>query len=311
MKKSKIDIQVLSKEEQESRINNLKGKCDSDAQVKKLMLDIPNPDQVVEKSCLVLMNYFDDREICKNCKGFSHCPKGGMKGYKIILKNNYYSNTIEQNYAPCSYYKEIIDVLDNIIYSDLSKMDIYKYSDTAKAVLKTNRSTLKDSFLFTAKKCLIKIKEYKDSDLNVGYLIHSENHNGEAISYLLSYAFARKGNTVAVIDAKSTLNNCSSLIEKIKMEGEKNLNSAKNADVLIITNLGLEYKSKAAADLILSPLFMDRAKRGKITFISSFLDYDEILESYSKDRISRKIFKKIIDKIVEPIEVKDIEYFTD
>jgi hypothetical protein len=311
MEKPKVNMQVLSGEEQDLRIKRLKDQIKSDKEANELLLTSNDYDFVFNNSCVTLLNYIEDKQACSGCKGFSHCAKIGKKGFQIKLTNNFYSNNLESHYVPCKYYQEILNFLNNIIFTDVDKWKIFHHANASKEITKSKKSVVKDSFMYTSKLCLSKLKQFNKEDMNKGYLIYSDNHNGEAISYLLAYAFARGGNTVSVIDAKDTLNMCSSLIEDLKKEGENNLIVAKSADIMIIINLGFEYKSQAARDLILTPLFMDRAKRGKMTFISSYLDYDDILATYSKDHVSYKLFKQIIDKIVEPINVKDLEYFND
>jgi len=311
MEKPKVNMQVLSENEQDQRIKKLKDQIKCDKEANKLLLSSNDYDFVFNNSCVSLLNYIEDKQACAGCKGFSHCTKIGKKGFQVKLTNNYYSNSLESHYVPCKYYQEILDFLNKIIFSDVDKWKIYHHANASKEIIKSEKSKVKDSFMYASQLCLSKISQYSKEDLNKGYLIYSDNHNGEAISYLLAYFFAKVGNTVSVIDAKDTLNMCSSLIEDLKKEGEENLILAKSADIMIIINLGFEYKSQAARDLILTPLFMDRAKRGKMTFISSYLDYDDILATYSKDQVSRKLFKQIIDKIVEPISVKDLEYFND
>ncbi|MFA6795962.1 MAG: hypothetical protein WCR63_00065 [Bacilli bacterium] len=311
MEKPKLNIKILSEKEQKAKIEELRRRVRMDPVANKLLLLSPDYELVFKNSYIPLINYLEDKKICEGCKGFSHCPKLGRKGFKIKLSNNYYSLNLEQRYVPCKYYSEILNVLNNIIFSDIDKWEIYFYSNASKEIIKSKPSKVKNSFIFVSKMCLLKTTQYSKSDMNRGYMIYSDNHNGEAIGYLLAYAFARKGNTVSLINAQTTLNKCSSLIEDVKKEGERDLILAKSADIMIINNLGFEYKSQAARDLILTPLFRDRARRGKMTFISSFLDYSDILKMYSRDQVSYKIFKQIIDKIVEPIEVKDLEYFND
>jgi len=311
MEKSKLNVQVLSPREQEERIEKLKRQVRADKEIDALLCASSNYELVFNNSYISLLNYIEDKKMCQGCQGFSHCSKIGQKGLRIKLSNNYYSNSLETHYVPCNFYRGILKLFDNIIYSDIDKWRIYHHANEGRDIIKAKLSKVKDSFLYTASLCLAKVKQYNKDDMNKGYMISSDNHNGEAISYLVAYAFARNDKTVSIVDAKITLNQCSSLIEDLKKEGEKNLELAKSADAMIITNLGFEYKSQAARDLILTPLLMDRAMRGKITFISSYLDYNDVLATYSKDRVSLKIFKQIIDKIVDPIAVKDLEYFND
>jgi len=311
MEKAKYNIHIVSDDVQEEIIKDLYHQVKNDPEANKLLEESNDYEFVFRNSFVTLMNYLNDKKICVDCEGFAHCKKIGKKGYKIKLKNNLYSNNLETQFVPCEFYKTILNNFNRIVFSDTDKWKIYHHALESKNILVSGKAKVKDSYLYTVSACGNKIKTFNSADENKGYLISSDNHNGEAIGYFLAYFFAKNNRTVSVIEANETLNDCSSLIENIKKDGESNLELAKKADVMIIIDLGFEYKSQAARDLILTPLLMDRAKRGKMTFITSYLDYEDVLSTYAKDKVSRKLFTKILDKIVEPITINDLEYFND
>jgi len=311
MEKAKFNVHIVPENVQEKMIKDLHRQVKNDVDANKLLEESNDYEFVFQNSYVTLLNYLDDKKICEGCTGFANCKKTGKKGYKIKLKNNLYSNNLETQFVPCDYFKVILENFNRIVFSDIEKWKIYHHALESKNISNSGKAKVKGSYLHSVALCLNKIKTFTSADENKGYLISSDNHNGEAIGYFLAYFFAKTNRTVSVIEAKTTLNDCSSLIENIKKEGEINLESAKKADVMIIIDLGFEYKSQAARDLILTPLLMDRAKRGKITFITSYLDYEDVVSTYAKDKVSRKLFTKILDKIVEPITIKDLEYFND
>ena len=309
MKKSKIDIRLVSEENQRSIIKKLLAKCKEDNELNELLLQSEDYMTTFNNSYVNILGFITDREDCINCKGYNHCNKYGRKGFKIKLINNKYSNELETFYTPCEEYNKILRIFNNIIYCDVDKFAILNRTNQSKDIIKNHKNTNVGSYTYVSKQCLSMINKYNQTACHIGYLISSENHNAESIGFLMAYAFARKNRTVAVIDAKVTLNQCSSLNKEMKEDGDNNMAKAMKADVMVIINLGFEYKSQAARDLVLTPLLMDRSRQGKLTFITSSLTYDEILSTYSKDTISRKLFKRTIDKIVTPLLVEDKEYF--
>lgn len=301
---------VLTKEEVENKDVEIESRIKNNERLQEILLKFDVSDDIVKKSYAPILRYLDDQKQCNNCLGYDKCTKCNKKGYRIALKYDPFIGYIDDAYIKCDYYKQICKLYDRFIVSDI---DVVKckdtFSKTYEYLFKT-KSSVRNSFISVAKSVMKKsVTKYSPKEMNCGAYIYSDNDNGNFLLSLIAFTHAKAQRDIVYLEASRTLTDASSFNKEIKEEADSKIERAKNAPVLVISNLGFEYKSSSARDIILTPLLSSRAKKGLVTYISSRVCLNDLIYSYAKDAVSKKFLESSFNKIVEEYHIEDIELF--
>lgn len=270
--------------------------------------------EIIEASLSSIRRCLDSNNACKECKAFYMCKSKFGKGIKRVLIYNENINKLEDCLTNCKYYAEILRIFDKLVYSSIPKDDIYNtyvksYLYISKMLEKKN--PLNNSFADVAKKSLIQMKNYSLNTNNRGLYISCSNSNGDNLLKFLAFSYLKRGIKASVIDAKTLLTDASSYNKEISKEAKKDIQVAFDADFLAIIGLGFETKTKSSLESIIIPNLVSRNKKGKITYISSFFEIDDLIKAYVNYNSNPigKLFNKAIEDISNVVNLDDYEIF--
>ena len=260
-----------------------------DNDYKTFVDNIDLKDEYLMKYNTSLKQCYKECKNCKNCKGISFCKneiKGLVYTYKIVDK------VLIFNYKTCKYQNKILDDIEYI-------KDSYLFT-VAKEV---RNAKMKD--IYTDDKNRVEvikwitkfIKDYKNKkDVKGLYL---SGNFGSGKSYLLSAMI----NEIIKDGKKGALVYYPEFLRSLKASFGKDFDEqfeyAKNADLLLIDDIGAENITAWSRDEILGPILQYRMDEKLPTFFSSNLTIDELEEhlGVQKDKVDKLKAKRIIERI--------------
>ena len=260
-----------------------------DNDYKTFVDNIDLKDEYLMKYNTSLKQCYKECKNCKNCKGISFCKneiKGLVYTYKIVDK------VLIFNYKTCKYQNKILDDIEYI-------KDSYLFT-VAKEV---RNAKMKD--IYTDDKNRVEvikwitkfIKDYKNKkDVKGLYL---SGNFGSGKSYLLSAMI----NEIIKDGKKGALVYYPEFLRSLKASFGKDFDEqfeyAKNADLLLIDDIGAENITAWSRDEILGPILQYRMDEKLPTFFSLNLTIDELEEhlGVQKDKVDKLKAKRIIERI--------------
>jgi hypothetical protein len=303
---------LFSPEEEKRAKENLSKRIADDpflsAELKKHPLD----EKHFSMSLPALIAYLDDKEICAGCKAFYDCPKETRKGLvtrPVFLKE---SGSFDSVSLCCPFYQKVKKVLENFIYSDFPFEDSYYSSfEVIKALKKAPEDVIENSFADIGSESYQAVGEFEETKLNRGFYIVSDNSDGDNLLMALAFAYARRGQSVALVQCRTSFNNCSSKDPEISADALKELQKAAKAQAVFLFGLGLEYKSGESLSQVLLPFLQQRSGKGLVTYADSLLTLDKLTSSYAyKDFALKEAAKKTLGKLMKETVLNDLDYFS-
>ncbi len=264
-------------------------KTNKNPEFKKFTDSINIKDDILMKYTSSLIQCFNEKENCKNCKGLENC-KNEVNGcfYKPIIVDG----NINFEHKTCKYKNKMLHDIEYIkegYFFEVAKevrnakmKDIYTSDD--------NRTELI--------KWLIKfIKDYRNGKPVKG--LYLSGNFGSGKSYLVSAMInelIKDGYKGALVYYPEFLR---SLKASFGKDFDEQFNYAKKADLLLLDDIGAENVSAWSRDEILGPIIQYRMDEKLPTFFTSNLSLEEldIHLSYSKDKIDKIKSKRIIERI--------------
>ncbi len=238
----------------------------------------------------LFLDFQEDFNCCKNCKGLEFCPKQ-RKHMKMTLKID--GSIVDRQLTLCDYAIEKMNLDKQYIYSDFpEKWKNHKLQDLKPLKVRTN--------IINA---LTDILERKNS--NWIYLT-SKDANGKSfilVSFLNTIVSLNRG-PVACIDCSFRINELKD--ESISNKDDFNVDLEKlcNVPVLMFDNFGEGYKSDYALDAIIMPILNERKRRGLLTLFASVYSIDEVAQLYSgqsKNKDSINLIRRRISKLLREV----------
>lgn len=247
----------------------------------------------------VLLAYYLKKEKCENCNLLENC-KQSTKGYKPSISYNGVNFAID--YIPCQYKQKVIDQkkLEKNLICYSCNFDMFNFDDV---YVDGNR-----------KEILSKIKLYLDNNNLPTKGLYLNGKFGSGKTYILAYLakkmadsnhkviFAYYPDLVRVIKSSITTGKLEDIVEELK-----------EIEVLFLDDFGGETLTNFIRDEILGAILQDRMSNQRLTFMSSNLDKQLLLEHLSesaketdKTRASR-IYERIAS-LMDFIELKDKDY---
>lgn len=224
---------------------------------------------------------------CEGCKNIMEC-RNNVTGYV------YYPSVEQDNvvfsYVPCKYKKKLDK--DNMYQSNIVLMDMPKeiLNASMKDIYTDDKSRLD-----TIKWLTTFIKKYENGEKCKGLYLNGNFGCGK--TYLVAAAFneiAKKGKRCAIVYYPEFLR---SLKENFDDFGE-NFNTVRNADLLLLDDIGAETTTNWNRDEILGTILQYRMQQGLPTFFTSNLTIEE-LESHliGNDSEGKVKARRIIERI--------------
>lgn len=226
----------------------------------------------VYENTYVLKDYSDRKKKCDKCLGLAYCTQE-VKGHLLGLKPQ--GIDIEKVLIPCTYqtnyeqslihksYLTINDMSDEQMQYNLQDIDLDHESDN---YILTYQALFNDLFSKTVQK--------------KGFHLCGEPGVGKtylACCYINEVARMKK--YCAFVHVPTLIANLKSIMYD-HIAFRKTIHALKNADVLVLDDIGGESASTWTRDDILLPLLNERMEKGKKTLFTSNYNFEEIEEFY-------------------------------
>ena len=263
-----------------------------DEEFVKVVNSLNVSDEVKYRYTSNLQEVAEVNKICANCKGLNNCPYDIVGLKKIAVANN---NVISFMYKKCDYkekYDKEKDYLKNIYTYKMPK-EIREAS--FKDIYKDDSSRLE-----TIKYLKKFYDEYKKGERIKGLYLYGNFGCGK--TYLVSALF----NELAKKDIRSTIIYFPEFLRSLKASFgntednyEDRFDAVKEANLLLLDDIGAEKLSDWARDEVLGVILQYRMEEHLPTFFTSNLSLKELEEHLQIGRSSEDKIKarRIIERV--------------
>lgn len=229
------------------------------------------PQELIEQEIVKIYDLVQDLNYCKKCPGIDKCAKATPR---LVTKIIYQDGVVSREIVPCKEYLKVIkfrgqyivrDFPDEWLNSELKKID--KTKERIEVIEKYNAIFKGES--------------------NEWIYIMGEPGTGRsfvAANLTLDIAKKEKG-PIAFIDAPYRFKEIAS--KKDNNAYNELLEKYQNVPVLVIDDLGNEYKSDFVRESILFPILNARAKAHLLTIITSDFNISDIATMYLTNQASK------------------------
>lgn len=233
-------------------------------------------DEVIEENLVKIYDFTLDLQYCKKCPGLDACNK---ETPRLCTKIVYREGKLDRQLVPCKKYLDYVNFKRQFVVRDFPE-------DNLKATLKNIDQTGPR---------LEAIKKYKEIlETQNGEWLFINGEEGTGRSYLASLitvdlAKNKKG-PVAFLDVPTRFKEIGSK----KDDAFNNLiTQYSTVPVLVLDDLGNEYKSDFVRETILFPILNNRSKNGLFTIITSDFSIDDIALMYQTNIASKPKVEQI------------------
>ncbi|MCQ2802487.1 MAG: ATP-binding protein [Bacilli bacterium] len=234
------------------------------------------PEEIVDKQIVKINDFVSDLNFCRHCPGVDKCDKDTPR---LCTKIVYVDGVVERQVVPCKKYLELVKFKKQFLIRDFPEEWM---SGTLKKI--DNSAPRAEA-----------IKKYQNFfKNNEGESLYIVGEAGTGRSYLaaniaLEIARDEKG-PIAFIDVPS----------KFKELGSKKdeaftslIDKYLKVPVLVLDDLGNEYKSDYVRETILFPIINARSKAHLFTIITSDFSIDDICLMYQTNQASKPKVEQI------------------
>jgi primosomal protein DnaI len=219
----------------------------------------------------MLVSYIISKEKCVGCKGVENCQQLN-KGYSQSLF--YEDDTFKLERKPCTYQQVILEEKAKAERLQVIGIDLSLYND--ELFTNTNRK----SVLAKVKQVIV---NYQKGLANKGFYLHGSYGSGK------TYILANLAKILVSSNARVIFAYYPDLVRKIKgyigkTEFEEIIDELKNIEVLILDDFGGESPNSYIRDEVLLPILQERMAYNRLTFMSSNLNAEQVLEHLAEGR---------------------------
>jgi primosomal protein DnaI len=264
-------------------------KAKKDENFKKIVDSLKFNDDYLCKYTSKLKQCAIEMSNCDKCKGLETC-KNEVIGcmYTPIVEND----NLVFSHNICKYKKNLLDDIDYL-----------KNSYVFTVAKEVRNAKMKDIYTDDKKRLEVLtwmttfIKEYKKGKAWKG--LYLSGNFGSGKSYLLSAMI----NEIVKSGKKASLVYYPEFLRSLKAsfgkDFDEQFNYAKNADLLLLDDIGAENVTSWSRDEVLGPILQYRMDEKLPTFFTSNLSLEELEVhlSESKDKIDKIKAKRIIERI--------------
>lgn len=278
------------------KINNYVNEIKKDSYCNKFINDNQINDVVIENSLLVFQHLINDRRQCQSCPGLKNCPKN-LKGLNKILE--FIDGKIIETLVPCEYLQQKNKLANNYLVRDFDS----QYLDCR---LSSNDIDVYRESVVRKMGTLINGKEKK------GLYVYGKTGVGKSyLSICLANRLVDQNKSVAYVNARTTIATLRGYVINDKEAFENLMNKLKNAELLIIDDLGNEKITDWSRDSVLYEI-LDYRLRNRLNkvIINSNYSLNELKELYKVDNeVRTKRFIELIRSICDDIELVGLNRF--
>ena len=233
------------------------------------------------------LSYYEDRACCKRCTNLENCAKE-IQGTVLNLVRKE-DGTIEREFTLCPKREEQRKINNNYLIRDFNE-DFLKIEIDD---LENRRGR------FDYEK---KIIEMDLDEKTEGMFICGPASCGKSYPLIaLCNEYVKDDKTCAFVDVKTFIESLKNTFSFNKENYVKLMDTVKNADVLVLDNLGEEKQSEWVRDDVISTIIDYRNKNNYLTFITSCYTLNELEKMYNVSKTNGDMGKikasKFIDKI--------------
>ena len=268
MKKLGNEIQNI---ELEHEFGELFREMLEDPDIVKLIEENNLTNEDIIKNDSMLVSYIISKEKCVGCKGVENCQQLN-KGYSQSLF--YEDDTFKLERKPCTYQQVILEEKAKAERLQVIGIDLSLYND--ELFTNTNRK----SVLAKVKQVIVNYQKGLD---NKGFYLHGSYGSGK------TYILANLAKILVSSNARVIFAYYPDLVRKIKgyigkTEFEEIIDELKNIEVLILDDFGGESPNSYIRDEVLLPILQERMAYNRLTFMSSNLNTEQVLEHLAEGR---------------------------
>lgn len=234
------------------------------------------------------LSFYEDKCFCKTCSNIEKCPKE-IKGMMLNLVRKE-DNSIEREYTLCLKREEQRKMNNNYLLRD--------FSDDLLKIDMDDVENRKGRFKY--EKTLMQMDIDGTSE---GMFISGPSSSGKSYPLIaLCNEFVKNDETCAFVDVKNFIESLKNTFNFNKENYVKLMDTVKNADVLVLDNLGEEKQSEWVRDDVISTILDFRNKNNSLTFITSCYTLDELEKMYNVSKTNNEMGKIKSSKFIEKIK---------
>ena len=257
-------------EEDEKLLKEMKEAYLSCPAAVKYIRSLKIPDDLIDQEIVKINDMVMDLNYCKKCPGINACSKATPR---LVTKIVYKDGVVSREIVPCKEYLKIVKFRNQFIVRDFP--DDWLNSELRKIDKTTQRKEVVEKYLSFAK-----------GESQQWIYIMGEGGTGRtfvAANITLDMAKNEKG-PIAFIDAPYRFKEIAS--KKDNDAFNELLERYQTVPVLVIDDLGNEYKSDFIRESILFPILNARAKAHLFTIITSDFNISDIAKMYLTNKAS-------------------------
>ena len=239
----------------------------------------------VRKNLYYFNLYKKDRDNCKNCQGFSSCPKK-ENHLQFVLKFDKNMN-ISFGYRKCKYQVELDELVKKYSTREFpNRFLVYKMKD------------LLDTFAIERQPIVKKMMEFRKNPSEKGLYISGSQGTGKSfILAVFSLYLAKVEDTKSIcfIDCGNEFKSLEKFFNENLNYFEAMIDEMKKTQYLFLDDLGKEFKNQFVLENVLLPVLKARKENHLATFISSNYRIRDIRKCYSFSKDSYKLSGELMD----------------
>lgn len=255
-----LDLPNSLKEYEEEQLDKL---CNSEY-IQRYLVDNNMNDEDLRKNLPLFVMMVREIQECESCGGLATCKKS-ERGYIPVLKKKHFIDFVKK---PCKYMVNELELRKKEAY--------YLYHPFTRQQMNITLDTMKvfheDPSYMAA---FLKVMDYAADPKGKGIYLYGGVGVGKTyLMMALCNEFASQGKTVAFLNTTEFL-----LEFKNKLDYDL-LDRIKNADFVVLDDIGQESVTAYHRDEILFPLLNDRMIMGKATCFTSNFDFEGLQEHF-------------------------------
>ena len=266
----KFNYKVVMSDELKKEKNNLCRYLLSEPSIQEFLQIFELSENFVYEHTYLLKDYVERKKKCIGCVGLEYCQQE-IKGYLLSL--NLEGIDVEKVLLPCKYKVDFENAIIHKSNFSLNDMSEEQLQYTLKDIDKSKETREYNIVYYSVS------KSFSNNEKKGFYLC---GEPGVGKTYLVCCYIneeARKGKKSAFVHVPTLIANLKSIMYD-NIAFRKVIYSLKNADVLVLDDIGGESASTWTRDDILLPLLNERMEKNKKTLFTSNCNFEEIEEFY-------------------------------
>ena len=287
----------------EKALANNYAKALKDDEFKKLVNELEISDDIKSRYTSSLQEIVEVNKVCDNCKGLANCPFDIIGLRKIAVVDH---NIVKFMYKKCDYKEK-----DDKEKDYLKNVYTYKMSKEIREASFKNVYKDDSSRLETIKYLKKFYDDYKKGEKVKGLYLYGNFGCGK--TYLVSALFnelAKKGTKSTIIYFPEFLRSLKASFGNVDDNYEERFDAVKEANLLLLDDIGAEKLSDWARDEVLGVILQYRMEEHLPTFFTSNLSLNDLEKhlhtgSFEDEINARRIIERI-KCLTESLEMNSI-----